>query len=69
MAHLDIATSKIAWFRKERRIHPAGHSIKRTRCRMIVAFHRSVQMRPGGIEVSDLRPRAKISILLPHEPR
>ena len=45
-AHLHTATNKVALFRKERRIYPAGHSIKRARCRMNAAFRRSVQVRP-----------------------
>jgi hypothetical protein len=36
---LDTATSQVARFRKERRIHPAGHLIARACCRMNAAFH------------------------------
>jgi hypothetical protein len=32
-AHLDTATNKVASFRKERRIYPAGHSMTQARCR------------------------------------
>src|SRR5450759_4384471 len=42
--HLDIAPNKVASFRKERRIYPAGHSITRVRCRMNAAFRRSVEV-------------------------
>jgi hypothetical protein len=45
-ARLDTATNKVASFRKERRIYPAGHSITRARCRMNAAFHRGVQFAP-----------------------
>jgi hypothetical protein len=37
-AHLDTATNKVASFRKERRIYPAGHSMAQARCRMNAAF-------------------------------
>jgi hypothetical protein len=36
--HPDAAISKVASFRQERRIHPAGHLITRARCRMNAAF-------------------------------
>jgi hypothetical protein len=37
-AHLDPATSQVARFRKERRIHPAGHLITLACCRVNAAF-------------------------------
>jgi hypothetical protein len=44
--HLGTATNKVALFRMERRIYPAGHPIIRACCRMNAAFRRCVQVPP-----------------------
>jgi len=59
-AHLHTATNKVASFRKERRIYPAGHSITQVGYRMNAVFRRSVRLRPKDTDEMGLPSVTKI---------